>query len=598
MLEYQWYFPINAEGGQPEGLNDSGVESFRGNQIESLAREIIQNSTDAILDRNNPVKVSFSKFTVKREEFPDREGLSNAFESSLKYKRTPEQAKVFFAHGLDMLEKNDEFTFLRVSDYNTKGLQGVNVEGSDWENLVKSVGISNKGGSAGGSFGIGKSAPFACSILRTVFYSTLNINGEEGFQGVSRLASHKYNNEETRGTGFYGIKSQTKPITNPSSIKTQFKRTEVGTDVYIAAFLKDEDWKKKIIRAVIENFFISIHERKLVVTVGEITIDHSSLKSLIDKYIQIDKGLYADQYLSAIKFGRKYTKDIAGLGEVDLYIKKDEEYAKRVALVRNTGMKITHMDRFRVGFRFSGVSIIRGEKLNQLLRKTEPPTHDKWESSRHENEDYAKKVINELRDFIRETIKEMSIAEETNKIDFKGFNQFLPDHLNEEDPLDDSNKLVENHNKFVPKAMKISARRNKKRTTAKLAGRKKGRQSKHDKNDIERKKTASNTKSNSPSISIASVRSIEVGNSEGIYDLKISTNTGGKGNVTVNFVGEDSRAYKADIKKAVDLETGKSLVINQSQIGPISFNDSDKKTIRIELNDRIRASLEVLINES
>lgn len=61
MKKYQWQFPVNASGGQPEGLNDSGVESFRGNQIESLAREIIQNSTDAKREMNKPVTVSFEK---------------------------------------------------------------------------------------------------------------------------------------------------------------------------------------------------------------------------------------------------------------------------------------------------------------------------------------------------------------------------------------------------------------------------------------------------------------------------------------------------------------------------------------------------------
>ncbi len=600
MSNYQWYFPVNAEGGQPEGLNDSGVESFRGNQIESLAREIIQNSTDAVIDKRKPVKVSFKEFKVSKDEFPDRTGLTEAFSSALSYKRTPEQAKNFFSKGVEILNQN-EFSFLKISDYNTTGLYGVNEEGSDWENLVKSVGISNKGGSSGGSFGIGKSAPFACSNLRTVFYSTLNEAGEQGFQGVSRLASHKKNGRETRGTGFYGKKELTKPITAPNDIPGEFRRTEIGTDVYVASFLKDEEWKEKIIKAVIENFFIAITEKQLIVEVGDIEINDIELKSLIDTYIQPNNNFYADQYYSSFKLGEKYHGDIEGLGTVHLYIKKDEEYSKRVAMVRNTGMKITHLDRFRGGSKFSGTAIIKGEELNQILRKTEPPTHDKWEPSRYDDEKYAKKIIKKVHDFIRTTVKEINKADEGKKIDFKGFNQFLPDHLNEEDPLEENN-VEQDSNKFVPKTMKISERRNKKKSRATLATK-----NKKKKNNGENKQKPRNEKGGASPVgghknqakrlNVSNVRSIVVGGKEGIYDIKITTTSGGKGKVSLNFIGEDAKAYKAKLLSAVDTNTGESVPINESEIGPVKFEDKGKKTIRIELDEKLRASLEVLVNE-
>ena len=58
-----WEFPSN-NNGQIYGIGDSGVETFLGTPIRSLAREICQNSLDATLENGKPAHVSFSTFTV------------------------------------------------------------------------------------------------------------------------------------------------------------------------------------------------------------------------------------------------------------------------------------------------------------------------------------------------------------------------------------------------------------------------------------------------------------------------------------------------------------------------------------------------------
>lgn len=598
MKKYQWQFPVNASGGQPEGLNDSGVESFRGNQIESLAREIIQNSTDAKREMNKPVTVSFEKSIIKTSDFPDKEGLIRAFESCKDYKRTPEQAKKFFKKGIDLLEKQD-ITFLQVSDFNTTGLLGVDKETSDWENLVKSVGISNKGGSAGGSFGIGKSAPFACSDLRTVFYSTYNEGEERAFQGVSRLASHSDGENETRGTGFFGRKELTKPVVNKNDIPDWYQRNDFGTDIFIAGFIKDNTWKEKIIKAVIENFFMAIYNENLVVRVGDIEISNSNLKKFIDEYIKPNKKLFANEYHSAIIFGETYEKSIQNLGTVKLYLQKHDDFSKKVAMVRSTGMKITHLDRFRGGTKFSGVLLIHGDKLNQLLRKIEPPAHNNWEPSRHDDPNYAESVINEIKLFVRESVKSMNKVHDENKIDFKGFNRFLPDYLNEEDPLEEQ-KVQNENSMFVPKSMKISTRRNKKRNRTAISTKQDSKYNQKKKSEVNKKNKKNKNKDSKPknNLSIKKVRSIMVSGDRGTYDLKIGTENGGKGLLNLNFVGEDAKSYKTKVNSATDLSTNQSLSFNKNIIGPILFDDNDKKVIRVELDEKIRASLEVLINEN
>ena len=50
-LMQKWNFPSNNYG-QILGIADSGVETFKGTPIKSLAREICQNSLDASLNNN------------------------------------------------------------------------------------------------------------------------------------------------------------------------------------------------------------------------------------------------------------------------------------------------------------------------------------------------------------------------------------------------------------------------------------------------------------------------------------------------------------------------------------------------------------------
>ena len=202
----RWNFPSN-NFGQIFGIADSGVETFKGTPMKSLAREICQNSLDANDQSGQPTKIEFKAFRIAPSDIPDFEGLYDALKRSLEFwsSQTTDRAKNFFETALSAAE-NAEITCLRISDYNTTGLTGAREEyNSPWCNLTKSSGASDKSGSNGGSFGIGKYAPFACSVFRTVFYSTLDSADQSAYQGVSRLTSFRNEREEiTQGIGFYG----------------------------------------------------------------------------------------------------------------------------------------------------------------------------------------------------------------------------------------------------------------------------------------------------------------------------------------------------------------------------------------------------------
>lgn len=250
---YAWNFPSNNHG-QIFGIADSGVETFNGTPIKSLAREICQNSIDANLKNGEPTRIIFRTFEIAPSAIPDFDDLDDAFSRSLEYwsKQKSTKAKSFFQSALK-LAKQPKITCLRISDTNTTGLLGSDEEyNSPWCNLTKSQGASDKSGSHGGSFGIGKFAPYACSAFRTVFYSTLDSDGVAAYQGVARLTSFKdKKGETTQGIGFYGA-DKNAPVKQQISIDPSYSREigKSGTDIFVLGFNGSKDWKYDMHRSL------------------------------------------------------------------------------------------------------------------------------------------------------------------------------------------------------------------------------------------------------------------------------------------------------------------------------------------------------------
>ena len=71
---HKWSFPSNSDG-LIFGIADSGVETFKGTPIKSLAREICQNSIDANLENGQPTRIEFELFDLPVKDIPDFAGL-------------------------------------------------------------------------------------------------------------------------------------------------------------------------------------------------------------------------------------------------------------------------------------------------------------------------------------------------------------------------------------------------------------------------------------------------------------------------------------------------------------------------------------------
>lgn len=434
-----WNFPA-ATGGLINSINNAGLETFRGNALDSLTREICQNSLDAVKDTSKPVVVEFRSFTIDTEKFPNRDELLEVLE---KCKETwhgrNQKSEEFIKNALSILNK-DQLQFLRISDFNTKGLEGAEKAeiGSPWSSLVREAGSSNKGESSGGSFGIGKSAPFLNSNLRTLFYSSLDITGYESYIGVANIMSFKKEeNKITLGNGYFTNDKNSTAIPGQFNVDPDYTRKETGTDIYVSAFQPVSDWKDEIKKSVLYNFFITVIQNKLVVKINDFEINHENIASLIDELDDSEENIILKNYFElfasnlTVKIpypAQKYKHDIRfDEGEATLYLLNGEDLNRRVLMTRKTGMRIFEQKNISGTISFTGILMITGSHMNNIFKQMENPAHNEWSEERYEKDPkVAKKIYADLRKFIRDTVKEQFQEKVTDTMDAVGLSDFLP----------------------------------------------------------------------------------------------------------------------------------------------------------------------------
>lgn len=429
-----WNFPSNNYG-ESAGFGEAGIETFKGSLFSSLAREICQNSLDARLDNSKPVKIEIILSEVSKNKIPGINELKKALNSCREYSEKANAIK-FFENAVDICN-SDTVRVLRISDYNTTGLTGSSaVKSSPWLDLVKSSGVSNKGGDQGGSFGIGKKAPFACSDLRTVFYNTLDKYGEKAYQGVARLISFPTLNlsngesELTQGNGYYGELQHNSAIKELIHID-EYVRTEVGTDVFILGFINHSEWETEVIKSVIDGYLISILHNQLEVVVNNTVINSETLKDLIDEY-QKDIPL-AHNYYQVLTSEKTVciVEDFQGLGELELRILIEKDFKRKVLMARNSGMKILDKQNISSAIQFAGVCILKDKDLNEYFREMENPQHNDWEPDRYSDDEILKKEAKKRKQalfkFVKDKVLEVGRTTVSDEMDAVGAGEFVPD---------------------------------------------------------------------------------------------------------------------------------------------------------------------------
>lgn len=454
-MEISWRFPP-LSGGSKQGYTNNDIEVFKGEElIDNLAREICQNSLDA---RNysieEPVKVVFELKSISTKDYDVFSG----------YKKCLERCREFWtANGNDIDAKLESFlneaestlakdnvSVLVASDYNTKGLLGnhnLNNINTPWEALTGADGISVKSDdNSGGSFGIGKNAPFACSALSMVFYNTYDINNYKAFVGVGRVATLLNDKgKPTQRIGRYQKNDDEKeewlPIyeEDKNSFRDLFVRIEHGTDVIIVGFNETDNWQDNVAKAVIKNFFVAICEKRLVVEINDGTqikcIDDTKIEALIEEYSKNDHHFDITRQLFSSFRNPDKIEPIEIMGEdnaVEIYVKSESSFARTIANFRSTGM-LVGLGAKRMFQHYAAIMIVRGEKLGKLLRECEPPRHNRWdyklikgEANKVKRKD-AKKALEVLYDELWRILKAQYETSAGDTTDAPGMSAYLAD---------------------------------------------------------------------------------------------------------------------------------------------------------------------------
>lgn len=429
----EWYFP-STDGGDDDGFNDSLRETFEGKHEHYVARECIQNSLDARADLTRPVTVVFERGSLATSDVPDRQTLADILQAAREFSVGQERAGDFYEKAIGLLSEQT-MDVLRIGDYNTTGLDGEdNDSHGGWYRLVRTSGSNSAHGAGGGSFGIGKGAPFAASELHTVFYSTVNGKGGSAFQGKARLSSFTKDGDVRRGIGQLGVSAATRGVSSVrslSAIPTDFQRSEQGTDVFILAYkTQASDWCDALLKSVIENFWAAIHFGDLEVVFlqqGEpdpiLVVSKENLRQTFDNTIGLD--LYRPYFEAVAERDRHFSATLPEIGDVSLYVKKSPNFPRKVQMMRLAKMKVYDRPTSSLSDSYAGVFICESPEGNALLRRLEPPAHDKWDSNRLPVQ--GPRIMRRITNWIREQLKTMSSLANSEPEDIPELAQYLPE---------------------------------------------------------------------------------------------------------------------------------------------------------------------------
>ena len=420
MVEPKFYTSEKLDTNSDIGLKSAAVLSFSGNTDDSMVKELTQNALDARQEQNGKLEISIRAFEIDKSEIPHFDFFEQQWVSMKDYydnQNDGRQYKEFFKRAASTLG-NDKLKVLVYEDFETKGLEGDDSNGT-FKTCVNSENMSKKHKSSSlGRFGIGKNSVFGYSRLQTVFYSSLNTNGEYKFKGVTKGGTYLdkdgvfrdnriyYGNHIESADGRHAVKL----IDEVDAVPLQFQRTRPGLSQFVLGVDLDEGWQENIKRAFIQNYWFLFESDKLKVNVNGSDIDSSNFIEEANKLFKDDTSEGNPlSYIKAFREGAHETKVIDKIGEVELHLleaNEDESFPNKVMFLRD-GMKV-YLERLGVGglpSSIAGVMYCNNDPGNTILGAMEPPTHDKFEANRVADEDVsitvsqATKVLSDLRKF-------------------------------------------------------------------------------------------------------------------------------------------------------------------------------------------------------
>lgn len=253
-------------------------------------------------------------------------------------------------------------------------------------------------------------------------------------------------------------------------------------DDYDKSFTKAAEKSYSILaESVLKNYWLSIYKNRLVVTLGTpsssfrpIEISSSNIFDILKegKFIQ-DKGIGRridsynpyyfikalnanpgeDENLKSFELDLdrpSRLKDMVGrekkLGKVRLYLNIDESLqGNMIVAMRSPMMTVC---KYTVGTNagaYAGVLVCdeEGNFCDELLRASEPHTHDKWDAGQARghghNTDAAKLLLKTIKEWVDDQLNQLFVLDSANSARFLGMSEFLcfynPEDASQRDSL-------------------------------------------------------------------------------------------------------------------------------------------------------------------
>lgn len=437
------------------GANVQAFETF--DEDGSIIREIIQNSLDAKREECSNVIVEIEISSKNTSDFPAKEELLKSLQAC--YERFNGVDTKSTGKLQDMIEsfEDDQHYFVSFRDLNTNGLLGGLSDGDEKTNLYQLVygdGTTNKNTekSSGGSFGIGKNAPFTRSKIKSIFYETYNVDEQKHIVGKSILTTHKIDGQTRSQRGYYIDDYQIEQYISDSGMKGEY-----GTAVHIPFYmLKNGSIKEEfevLIRDVLLNFMVAIDRNKLEV---RFINNDNSMKTIVNKetYSEITTNLIkngkSDKHKRIEKI--KALHNLLTNSNVNIYDlvidNKDQENYIELYVALNaasTGFKKYFNFREQLmliedkkisgkNFKYDALAIYHGTKLNNILRDTEPPEHNNWRQNRLKTP-ADKKYFKLAKDTVENKLIELFGDVTSEQIVLKEFNNNIFSEKKEKDEV-------------------------------------------------------------------------------------------------------------------------------------------------------------------
>lgn len=428
---YGFYFEKQGKSGY-QGPIDPAQQYFEGSHADhAVVRETIQNTLDNPgKSAEGPIRMEFELMTMRTDDIPGIEKLREHLNAvATQTKKQQGHERMSRAAELAMLE---EIPVLRISDYNTTGLTGsekITAEESPLSRLTRAQGGSTDD-ERGGSFGIGSAAGPSASSLCTVFYTSLpEDTGKSVMAGYSRLATHELDGTRYRADGYFtrlDLEDDFEYFRPAIKFGPFSERIIVGTDIYILGYrMADRDPELERVRdAIIDNFMTAVDRGRLVVdgmaNGNRWTLSAKTLEGFTQRRPE------AHAFYVALKDPEPTEGIIKRIGKVKLFVNIDDRLDKKLHTItmRKPLMKIDTFKHNSISAKYAAVLMCETDEGNKYLRGLEPPQHHCWDAAR--DPDFGKSVINNLKTFVRNALKERVTEEIGDLVEIAGLSRFLP----------------------------------------------------------------------------------------------------------------------------------------------------------------------------